>query len=96
MSSCAEKTIIVLTTMILFYISGDSGYDIAIGVFINKINVFNADLFEFKYLPNSPLGDFLPVPLESFFVLLSHFPRSYLCIGVFYMAFDPCSVTVGR
>ena len=56
---------------------------------------YSVDMFEFKYLPGSPLGDFLLVSLESSFVMFTHFPGSLLCISVFYTAIDPCFATIG-
>ena len=59
-------------SMILFYTGGGFEYGVALGVIINMIGAFNvdfechthnADMFELKYLPNSPLGDFLPMSL---------------------------------
>ena len=72
-------------------------------MFINTTNAFNvgfeclahsANIFEFIYLPSSPLGDFLPVLLESSYVLFLYFFGPLLCIGVFYAAVNPCFATI--
>ena len=66
-------------------------------MFINTTNAFNvglecpthsADIFEFKYLPSSPLEDFLPVLLESSSIMFLYFSGLLLCTGVF------CTVSI--
>ena len=94
-SSCVAKSHhCVDNSTILF-----SGYSLTISVPINMTDAFNADfecpvhcaaMFEFKYLPCSSLEDFLPLPLESSFVMFLQSPGSPLCAGIFYVAVYSC------
>ena len=91
-SSCAAKNLHCAdNSMIMFYTGGSTRYSLVIGMPLNRIDAFNADfecpthcvaMFELKYLPCSSLEDFLPLQLESFFVMFLQSLRLPLCTGV--------------